>query len=143
MSETRSVETTAPDIEEAIETGLKTLDVARENVIVEILDEPSRGLLGIGARMARVRLTTAVPPRSIRQEFVAPPQAAPSVAKPFAKEAAIRAVEPIRTAVSEIEGDGIAEEVSQSDIEYPRPEAEYQSDDRVERRAGERGDDDG
>ncbi|NDJ85840.1 MAG: KH domain-containing protein [Chloroflexi bacterium] len=70
MSDPRSVESTGPDIEEAIETGLKTLDVARENVIVEILDEPSRGLLGIGARMARVRLTTAVPPRSEREEFV-------------------------------------------------------------------------
>lgn len=70
MSETRSVETTAPDIEEAIEEGLKILDVARSNVVVEILDEPSRGLLGIGARLARVRLTTAVPPRSAREEFV-------------------------------------------------------------------------
>ncbi len=71
MGETRSVETDAPDIEEAIEEGLQILDVARENVIVEILDEPSRGLLGIGARMARVRLTTALPPRREREEFAA------------------------------------------------------------------------
>jgi spoIIIJ-associated protein len=69
MSETRTVETTAHDIEEAIEAGLQELDVGRENVIVEILDEPSRGLLGIGARMARVRLTTAVPPRSTQESF--------------------------------------------------------------------------
>lgn len=70
MSETRSVECTAPDIEEAIAEGLKQLDVSREKVIVEILEEPTRGLLGIGSRMARVRLTTTVPPRSERQEFV-------------------------------------------------------------------------
>lgn len=63
MSETRSIETTAPDIESAIEQGLQQLGVARESVIVEILEEPSRGLLGIGARQARVRLTTAAPPR--------------------------------------------------------------------------------
>lgn len=69
MSETRTVETTAHDIEEAIEAGLQQLDVGRENVIVEILDEPSRGLLGIGARLARVRLTTAVPPRSSQEQF--------------------------------------------------------------------------
>lgn len=69
MSETRTVETSAHDIEEAIEAGLQQLDVGRENVIVEILDEPSRGLLGIGARMARVRLTTAVPPRSSQEQF--------------------------------------------------------------------------
>lgn len=63
MSETRSVETTAADIETAIEIGLKQLDVARESVIVEILEEPSRGILGLGARQARIRLTTAAPPR--------------------------------------------------------------------------------
>ncbi len=63
MSETRSVETTAADIEAAIELGLQELGVSRESVIVEILEEPSRGLLGIGAREARVRLTTAAPPR--------------------------------------------------------------------------------
>jgi len=63
MSETRSVETSAADIEEAIELGLSKLGVSRESVIVEILDEPSRGLLGIGARPARVRLTTAAPVR--------------------------------------------------------------------------------
>jgi spoIIIJ-associated protein len=78
MSETRSVETTGPDIEEAIEAGLKALDVARENVIVEVLDEPSRGLLGIGARMARVRLTTAVQPRSARQSPQTPASSSPS-----------------------------------------------------------------
>lgn len=72
MSETRSVETTAADIETAIELGLAQLDVARESVIVEILEEPSRGILGLGARQARIRLTTAAPPR-----YQAPPAAAP------------------------------------------------------------------
>ncbi len=62
MSETRSVETIGHDIEAAIEEGLKQLGVARESVIVEILEEPSRGLLGIGARQARVRLITAARP---------------------------------------------------------------------------------
>ncbi len=75
MSETRTVETTGPDIEEAIDEGLKLLDVARENVIVEILEEPRRGLMGFGSQLARVRLTTALPPRSEREEFV------PSVAE--------------------------------------------------------------
>ena len=63
MSETRSVETNATDIETAIELGLEQLGVSRESVIVEILEEPSRGLLGIGAKQARVRLTTAARPR--------------------------------------------------------------------------------
>jgi spoIIIJ-associated protein len=64
MSDTRTVETSAADIESAIELGLEQLGVSRESVIVEILEEPSRGLLGLGARQARVRLTTAAPPRS-------------------------------------------------------------------------------
>lgn len=63
MSETRTVETSAADIETAIEMGLQQLGVSREGVIVEILEEPSRGLLGIGARQARIRLTTAAPQR--------------------------------------------------------------------------------
>lgn len=79
MSETRSVETTAADIETAIEIGLKQLDVARESVIVEILEEPSRGILGLGARQARIRLTTAAPPR-----YQAPPPA-PALETPPAR----------------------------------------------------------
>lgn len=78
MSETRSVETTAPDIETAIEQGLQQLGVARESVIVEILEEPSRGLLGIGARQARVRLTTAPPPRPT-EPLPTPPAPQPRV----------------------------------------------------------------
>jgi spoIIIJ-associated protein len=86
MSETRSVETSAADIEAAIEFGLEQLGVTRESVIVEILEEPSRGLLGIGARQARVRLTTAAPPRP------APKAAALEAAAPVDRKPAPRAM---------------------------------------------------
>lgn len=80
MSDTRSVETSAADIESAIEQGLAELGVTRESVIVEILDEPSRGLLGLGARQARVRLTTAAPPRATPAPALAQrPAPAPAV----------------------------------------------------------------
>ncbi len=72
MSETRTVEATGADIEQAIEAGLVQLDVSRESVIVEVLEEPSRGLLGIGAKQARVRLKTAVAPRSAQPTYTAP-----------------------------------------------------------------------
>ncbi len=78
MSDTRSVETSAADIEAAIELGLEELGVSRESVIVEILEEPSRGLLGLGARQARVRLTTAAPSRHAPD--APPPAAAPEPA---------------------------------------------------------------
>jgi spoIIIJ-associated protein len=62
MSENRSVEATGETIEEAIELGLEELQVSRESVIVEILEEPGRSFLGTS--YAVVRLTTAARPRS-------------------------------------------------------------------------------
>ncbi|HEX9617250.1 MAG TPA: RNA-binding cell elongation regulator Jag/EloR [Anaerolineales bacterium] len=57
MTEKRTnLEVIAPTIEEAIEKGLQDLGLPEEAVEVEILDEGSRGLFGIGARQARVRL---------------------------------------------------------------------------------------
>lgn len=49
-------------VEAAIQAGLTALRLPREAVEVEVLDEGSRGILGIGARMARVRITPRVLP---------------------------------------------------------------------------------
>jgi len=58
MSEQRAtLESIAPTVEEAIEKGLAELGLSKEQVEVEILDEGSRGLLKLGSRHARVRLT--------------------------------------------------------------------------------------
>ncbi len=51
-----SVVVTAPSVEEAIIVGLTRLVATRDEVEIEVLDEGSRGFLGIGAREARVRL---------------------------------------------------------------------------------------
>jgi len=64
MSEQRVIEASGPDIETAITNGITELGVSRADVIVEILEEPSRGLLGLGSRSARVRLTVIRAPRS-------------------------------------------------------------------------------
>ena len=116
MSETRSVETSAADIETAIELGLKELGVARESVIVEILEEPSRGLLGIGARQARIRLTTAAPARPAPASQPAPAPAKPAPAKPKP------APKP-----SHAESQPAAEE--EEDIDIPAPVSESDMDD--------------
>ncbi|MCA1955062.1 MAG: protein jag [Anaerolinea sp.] len=50
------LEVIAPTVEEAIERGLQQLGLPREAVEVEVLDEGSRGFLGLGSRQARVRL---------------------------------------------------------------------------------------
>lgn len=124
MSETRSVETTAADIEAAIEIGLEQLGVSRESVIVEILEEPSRGILGLGARQARIRLTTAAPPRHQTPPAPEPPPAEPEpvAAKSSPRPAARRAV-PERAA--EPEEDEVRVE--------PAPESELDDDARVGR----------
>lgn len=56
MSEENSIEMTADTVEEAIAKGLGVLGVSPAEVIVEVLEEPSKGVLGIGARPAKVRL---------------------------------------------------------------------------------------
>lgn len=56
MNEENYVEVTGETVEDAIASGLAELGVGPTEVIVEVLDEPSKGVLGIGARPARVRL---------------------------------------------------------------------------------------
>jgi spoIIIJ-associated protein len=56
MTLPNSIETTGDSVEEAIAKGIAELGVSPSQVIVEVLEEGSRGILGIGARPARVRL---------------------------------------------------------------------------------------
>jgi spoIIIJ-associated protein len=55
-SQRATLEIIAPTINEAIEKGLAELELPREAVEIEILDEGSRGLFGLGSHQARVRL---------------------------------------------------------------------------------------
>ena len=58
MSEHRAtLEKIAPTIEEAIAIGLAELGLSEEKVEIEVLDEGTRGIFGLGNRQARVRLT--------------------------------------------------------------------------------------
>jgi spoIIIJ-associated protein len=57
MNERATLEKIAPTVEEAIADGLAELGLQQEDVDVEVLDSGSRGLLGIGGRQARIRLT--------------------------------------------------------------------------------------
>ncbi len=88
METEREIESSGSDVEGAIATGLKALGVERDAVRVEVLDEGSRGLLGIGARPARVRLTVEKeqPPSTV-------PIPAPELQQPPAREAAAVLVE--------------------------------------------------
>ncbi|MFP3854592.1 MAG: RNA-binding cell elongation regulator Jag/EloR [Anaerolineales bacterium] len=54
-----SLEVIAPTVEEAIAKGSRELGVPKEKLNIQILDEGNKGLLGMGSRQARVRLTLA------------------------------------------------------------------------------------
>ncbi len=57
MNERTTLEKIAPTVEEAVAEGLTELGLTAEAVDVEVLDNGSRGLFGVGSRQARVRLT--------------------------------------------------------------------------------------
>jgi spoIIIJ-associated protein len=53
----RSLEAGGKDVEEAIAQGLAELGKTRDEVDIEVLSEGSRGLFGLGAEEARVRIS--------------------------------------------------------------------------------------
>jgi spoIIIJ-associated protein len=57
----RSVEASGKDVEEAIVQGLAKLGKTRDEVKIEVLSEGSRGLFGLGAEEARVRISVIEP----------------------------------------------------------------------------------
>jgi|SRR5690606_27219148 len=69
----KTLEITAKTVEEAVQTALKELQVDRELIEVEVLEEPSKGFLGIiGARMAKVRIKVKEDPVELAKNFLAP-----------------------------------------------------------------------
>lgn len=107
-----NLEVIAPTIEEAIKNGLADLGLNEDDVEIEILDEGSRGLFGLGSRLARVRLTVksapqepevqAAPPKPARK--ASPIKTTPS--KPAIKPAGSMPVEPPSAVVVPLTDEG-------------------------------------
>ena len=58
MNDNRTtLEVIAPSVDEALAQGLSELGLTENDIDVEVLDEGSRGLFGIGSRQARIRIT--------------------------------------------------------------------------------------
>jgi spoIIIJ-associated protein len=74
MNERTTLEKIAPTVEDAVAAGLAELGLPAEMVDVDVLDSGSRGLLGIGSRQARVRLSIKAEP-VVEPETVQPVQA--------------------------------------------------------------------
>ena len=56
MKNGQSYEYTAKTVEAAVEEGLRDMGVSRDQIEIEVIQEGSRGILGIGATDAQVRL---------------------------------------------------------------------------------------
>lgn len=52
----RVVEKTAKTVEEAVNEALQELEATKEQVEIEVIEEPTKGLLGIGAKPAIVKV---------------------------------------------------------------------------------------
>jgi spoIIIJ-associated protein len=84
------IETSAPDVETAVQQALSQLALTLDQVKIEILEEPQRRLLGLGTKLARVRVTPIATPPSAspapmsakRVEVPAPPKHAATVINP-------------------------------------------------------------
>ena len=68
-----AIEVSAPDVERAIERGLTQLGLTREQVRIAVVDSGSRGILGIGAREAIVRLEALALDTGVSPEIAAEP----------------------------------------------------------------------
>lgn len=89
--EKTTLEIIATSVEEAVAKGLSQLGIKEDAVEVEVLDSGSKGFLGLGTRLARVRLKLKEQPGEISRVRV--PVAAP---KPAPKPRRAAAPEPVR-----------------------------------------------
>jgi len=64
------IEKSAKTVEEAVNEALAELNVTKDNVEIEVLEEPTKGLLGIGAKPALVRVTVKENKKDIVNNFL-------------------------------------------------------------------------
>ncbi len=140
MEQKRELEAQGQDVEAAIAAGLMKCRQSRDKVTIEVLDRGSRGLLGIGARDAVVKLTwletvpdapTAVAPAAPKPvpppTPTAPTPSAPA-AKPVQPTPPVPAppppsVRPRPEASTPVADDGEDDEQEMADLEQERETA--------------------
>ena len=111
LRENESLDVSANTVDEAIEEGLAKLGLPRERVNIEIIKEGKRGVFGIGAEKALVRLTPRRPEPKPVAERPAPaaekPRSRP--VEPRAEVVAEKKPEPRPTPVTTVDSDNIGD----------------------------------
>jgi len=118
------VEIEAPTVEEAVILGLTRLGITRDDASIEVLDEGSKGFLGLGLRDAHVRVArrpagepAAVPTATLPSAEADPAEAAPVEEPAVAPESNVPVVEEAPAAAAPVDLPA-AEKV----VEAPSPE---------------------
>jgi spoIIIJ-associated protein len=93
MSASDSIEVTAATVDAAISRALEQLGAEEDGVTIEVLSTPRSGVLGLGARQARVRVTRRAP-EVARSGVTSPPPAPPP--RPAPQRAAAPQARPVR-----------------------------------------------
>jgi spoIIIJ-associated protein len=81
MNPNDSIEVAAPTIEKAISQALEQLGADQDDVQIEVLSTPRSGVLGLGARQARVRVTRRAL-EAATSGVTSPPPAPPVTSQP-------------------------------------------------------------
>ena len=88
-----TIEATGKTIEDAVRSGLVRLGRMKEEVDIEILEEPKSGFFGFGSKPARVRITEKADVTPVPSEVIqAEPETEVSAAEPKAADV-VKAVE--------------------------------------------------
>lgn len=66
----KSVKKTAKTVQDAVQLALAELKLSEDQVTVEVLEEGSKGIFGIGAKDAVVQVTSNVNPESRARDFL-------------------------------------------------------------------------
>ena len=64
------IEKSAKTVEQAVEEALRTLALPRDEVEVTVIDAGAKGFIGLGAKLARVRVTVKHNPERIAEAFI-------------------------------------------------------------------------
>ena len=78
--EKTTLEIIAPSVEEAVTRGLEQLGLSQDDVEIEVLDSGSKGILGIGGRQSRIRISIKGQPAS--EDVIVPAVEKVAVKKP-------------------------------------------------------------